>query len=688
MSNDNNNTPLASCTGRIMVVKDGKDGVGIKSADTVFCVYPTDQPEPSDDYEGWNTLYSKLTLVPSAYVWTAVKVTNTSNKSWLTGKRCLGKCEDFASIKELYALGDSNNNPPTEGWKETYSVVKGKWLWTKNELTLQNVAEKVYTTPVCIAYFAIDGINGTSFTPKGMANAHYASYKDYKETQQGPIPGEVYLIDSVADKYSDTIGPVCISYDKLVTGNEVIAIATEGDAYIIEKNLWVNNGEAWVDFGDIQGADGKPGKNAPWAVFSNNPVAFESDEKGKAKSDSKFVDLMVYLGTNIITKNCNITLEASSDANFDISKASLSNTNSDTATITINSEGIKTKNVGGYDISVPNSSLIVKVTYDDYVIKVTVNIVVDTSLVDGYFRTSIKGLEAQYTTMNKDISDQLEVHQSHIQANADAITHRVSEDTYNGDLEKTKSKFSEIEQRADKIEQSVTNLNNLTGEWEKSGIITNSNFSSMYSEAVASDGSIMKKAEMGTYVQKNDDGTLESGVKINADNININSEHEFRINGSHFYVSSTNFNVDKNGISYNDTEKSTSWSVGYSEDGLSMNFVNNDTSAVMHVDKDRGASLWMEKEKKSRAIYSNDYIGISANTTTADLLNYVIDFGIPNAYGVGYRRSTPKAGAIMEVLKSNNYLRFILAGLPKSSDDCTNGCQIYVENGFLKIKQE
>lgn len=659
---DNNNSPIASCTGRILVVKDGKDGVGIKSADAIFAVYSHKTSEPADDYEGWKSSFKDLVLLPDCYVWSALRVTNTDGKIWITGKRCLGSTSDFASIKQLYALGDSKNTPPTDGWSETYTPIKGKYLWAKNELTLQNVAVKIYTTPICIGYFATDGINGTSFNPKGTADAHYTNYKEYKDAQQGPIQGELYLIDTVTDKYPDIVGPVYITYDKLITGNEVISKTDKGDAYIINKDIWVNNGDAWVDFGDIQGPEGAAGKDAPWIVFSNNPVVFETNKEGKIDTSSKQVDMMAYLGKSIITKDCTFTLEASSGSSFDITKASLSNTDKDTATVNISSEGIAIKKVGDYEVPYPNSSLMVKVNYEDYVIKVTINIVTDTSLVDGYFRTSIEGLEAQYTEMETSVKDNsalLTLHQASISANAESIKHKVSQTDFDDQNKETSSKFSELNQTAAGISQRV--------------------------EAI--EGDHVTKAEISAFVKKNNDGTLESGVKINADNINIDSSHEFNINGNYFSVTSTNFNVGKSGISYNDTEKSTSWNVEYSDNGLKMNFTNNDTSAVMYASEDRGASLWMTKEKKSMAIYSNDYIGIFSAESAADQLNYVIDFGIPATYGVGYLRSTPRAGVIMEVLKKSDYLRFILAGLPKSDEECTNGGQIYVENGFLKIKQ-
>ena len=535
--------------GRITVIKDGKDGVGIKGADTIFAVYTSDSAEPADDYKGWKTLFSDLALLPDCYVWTAIKVTNTNDKTWLTGKRCLGSCKDFANITELYALGSSSKDAPTEGWKETYSPVKGYYLWAKNELTFQKCDEKRYTTPVCIGYFANDGINGTKFTPKGMANGHYSNYAAYKDAVQ-LIPGETYLVDTVTDKYSNTSGPVTITYDRLMTGNEVISVADEGDAYNVNGTLWVAVSNGWVDFGDIQGPGGDAGEDAPWVLVSTNPIVFESDDKGVAKSETKQVDVTVYLGSSIITQDCNIALVEQNDTNYDVTKASISGAGSERVTVSILSTGIKTKLVGGYDISCPNSSVALKITYQDYVIRATINIVVDTSLVDGYFRTSIKGIEAQYTKMETTVENNtalLTVHQSNIDANAEEIKTKVAQTDYDGDNKAREERFSAIEQKADSIEQTVTRINDLTGQWEKSGIVTKADFSTMYSEAVSSDGSIVKRSEIGTFVTKDADGNIESGVKINAENVNINAEHKLDIKGDFLTVNTTNFQLEEDG---------------------------------------------------------------------------------------------------------------------------------------------
>lgn len=510
-----NNSPIASCTGRILVVKDGEDGVGIKSADVVFAVYASNVAEPADDYEGWKTLFEQLTLLPDCYIWTAIKITNTNGKSWLTGKRCLGSSKDFADIKELYALGDSQVTPPTGEWKETYSPIKGKYLWSKNELTLQKVAEKVYTDPICIGYFGIDGINGMKFSIKGTAEGHFADSADIKNFAWG----NKFIVDK--DTKSEFAMNYPSVYTFLLTGNTSVK-AAEGDAYNIDGTLWVNNGKVWVDSGSIQGPAGEAGKDAPWILLSQNQVIFESNDKGQVESSSKMIDITVMLGDNIITADCSFDFIDSNNSKFNKDRATITNTKGETETITINSEGLATKMVGGYEIPYPNASLQLQITYEEYVIKAIINIIVDTSLVDGYFRTSIHGLEAQYTEMETNIKDNsalLALHQTSINANAESIKTKVSQTEFNDKNTENSNKFSELNQTATGISQRV--------------------------EAI--EGDHVTKAEISTFVKKNDDGTLESGVKINADNVNISSGHALNIQGNYLIVNTTNLKVDEKG---------------------------------------------------------------------------------------------------------------------------------------------
>lgn len=515
--------PLASCTGCIPVIKDGEDGIGIMDANVLFAISSSGSMPPEDTAD-WKDTYAELPFSLSSFLWACTRITYTNKTSKLTGKYCVGACKDLASVTELYALGDSNINPPSGGWSQKFTPTKGKWLWTKNELTFSN-GKMAETTPVCICYFGNDGVNGTKFTPKGTAYGHYtASSKMPKPSDD--IAGLLYLVDKVDNPLSPVNSP-CTAYWRSFSDNSYMLsydAAEEGDAYNVDGTLWVHNGTVWKDFGSIQGPKGDDGKDALWTILTPDAVMFESDDNGAVKASSKDVVIRVYRGREIVTSKCKFSILAASDSHFDVeSYAKLADSAVEgTKTLTINSKGIGTKTVAGINVSYPTSYVYLHITYDGNSFMATIKILVDTTAVDGYFRTSVKGLEAKYTSVETVVNNSaatLKTHETLIQANANEIKKRVTETTFNAGLDQIQSNVSNVDQKADKISQTVERIDNLTSEWYNSGVVTKANFLSMFSETLASDGTVMKRAEMSTYVQKDDNGYLQSGVKVKADNI-------------------------------------------------------------------------------------------------------------------------------------------------------------------------
>lgn len=80
---------------------------------------------------------------------------------------------------------------------------------------------------------------------------------------------------------------------------------------------------------------------------------------------------------------------------------------------------------------------------------------------------------------------------------------------------------SYILQTKDKIASVVANFDDNGNVTNSSGLVTTGNMSSMFSQYVDPKGEIVKKADIATFVKKDADGTLESGVKIEADKINF-----------------------------------------------------------------------------------------------------------------------------------------------------------------------
>lgn len=137
--------------------QNGKDGVGIKTADVVFKLSTSDTQQP--DNAGWVTLFSQLQLKERTYVWSCTRIELTNGTTTYTGKQCLGSSKDFVTITEQYAVGNSPTTAPTSGWGTTYTPTKELWLWTRNRMEWKN-GTYTYSTPLCVSYFSKDGDPG------------------------------------------------------------------------------------------------------------------------------------------------------------------------------------------------------------------------------------------------------------------------------------------------------------------------------------------------------------------------------------------------------------------------------------------------------------------------------------------------------------------------------------------------
>ena len=146
--------------------EDGKDGVGITSADVVFAQSKSNTNPPSDA-DVWKTNVKELPLV-DGYLWSGTKIvySNSNGKSVITGKYCIGSTRDYTDIEELYYLSDSGDKIPTNvTFHPSFKPEKGKYLWTCIRYRFKapsGSAENtnwVYSTPTCAGYFGDDGVS-------------------------------------------------------------------------------------------------------------------------------------------------------------------------------------------------------------------------------------------------------------------------------------------------------------------------------------------------------------------------------------------------------------------------------------------------------------------------------------------------------------------------------------------------
>lgn len=251
--------------------EDGKDGVGIKSADVVFCLSTSGTTPPADN-AGWVTLFKDLQLKENTYVWSCTKTVLTNGITSYTGKQCLGASKDFVSILELYALSSSGTTAPTSGWETTYKTEQGKWLWTKNRMQWTN-GSFTYTTPVCIGHFAKDGENGmdgayTDYsynisknkTSKNSSTAptdcYYSTWQDAPIATTETYPFLWMRMERKNDASDKSVSYVCVTGDKGDKGDKGDPgdNGTDGNGIASQESLFVaTDKKAVASYGSVSG---------------------------------------------------------------------------------------------------------------------------------------------------------------------------------------------------------------------------------------------------------------------------------------------------------------------------------------------------------------------------------------------------------------------------------------------------
>lgn len=217
-----------------------------------------------------------------------------------------GASVTILATKVSYQVSDSPTTIP-QSWKNSITDVKQTdakpYLWTKTEVHY-NVAGKD-TITYSVSYKGKDGTNGTSFTPKGMADNYFRRASDipsYTAEQHGKL----FIVDvaDVSSPYNVPDAPYVAQY-VLYDGSYRLAYehAEFGYGYNVGGHLYVANAEKWVDFGEIQGAKGDKGdpgtdgKDAINIVFSPAELVFDADENGNLKQSEKSAEIKVYRGT-------------------------------------------------------------------------------------------------------------------------------------------------------------------------------------------------------------------------------------------------------------------------------------------------------------------------------------------------------------------------------------------------------
>lgn len=399
----------------------GDDGVSVKSSDVVFGIGTKTQQPTS-----WITNFSDLVLEQGKYVWTCTKTILTSSSTPIyTGAYCLGECYDFAQVEELYALSDSSTNPPESGWNASYKVVKGKYLWSCVKVTY-NDANISYLNKKCVSYFPNDGVNGTKFTPKGTAYAHYSKASELPTPSIATV-NRRYLVD-VDDKSTPTRNTPCVCYYKNTT-TFMSDVAAEGDAYNIGGTLWVHDGKVWHDFGIVQGPKGDDGEDALNIELSVEKILFSYD-KNDFDPKSKIVTLIVRQGGNAI-KPSEYNVKIIAAQNFDINPGNnnISAVKKDTyCTITCYAKGVTfySYSYGNNEppVKYPASSCSIKIAVEYNGITYFKELSIEVSFVKMYggLNWDIEHLSSTYGKLTNGFDGTLVQMETRVNQNANKIT--------------------------------------------------------------------------------------------------------------------------------------------------------------------------------------------------------------------------------------------------------------------------
>ena len=436
----------------------GDDGVSVKSSDVVFAIGESKTTAPTTD---WITNFSGLTLESGKYVWTCTKTILTSSSTPIyTGAYCLGECYDFAQVEELYALSDSSTNPPSvENFASSYKVVKGKYLWSCVKVTYSGGSID-YLNIRCVNYFPTDGTNGTKFTPKGTAYAHYSKASELPTPSIATV-NRRYLVD-VDDKSAPAKNTPCVCYYKNTT-TFMSDVAAEGDAYNIGGTLWVHDGKVWHDFGSVQGPKGEDGQDALNIDLSTDRLLFRWE-------DENFVEK--YANVTLVARQGNAAIDASE---YSVKIISTKNYKSEMATIgttgktydlTFKADGIAmteyvyNKDVVGGErkIKYPASSCAIKlsVTYNGITYTKTIFIDVSFTKTYGDLTWNAEQLSSTFGKLTAGYDGTLAQMESKVTQNANNIALKVSQTYYDENNKKVDTRFSIIEQNVSDIKVEVS----------------------------------------------------------------------------------------------------------------------------------------------------------------------------------------------------------------------------------------
>lgn len=173
--------------------RDGKDGVGINSVNTYYALGDSLTVSPSDSKYIYDTLTDVVISTNSgSYVWSGDKIMYTNGNASLTGKYCIGKCSELASVTEQYGTSSSATTAPTS-WSDSYptSLSSGIYIWTRDKIVWKN-NDMTYSTAKKVGYISKDGELGFGFVASVERNGNF-SEAEWNDTYGKPGHNETWV---------------------------------------------------------------------------------------------------------------------------------------------------------------------------------------------------------------------------------------------------------------------------------------------------------------------------------------------------------------------------------------------------------------------------------------------------------------------------------------------------------------
>lgn len=213
----------------------GMDGTSVSVSKIEYGTSASAATEPSTYSQAAPT-----SITSGSWLWT--KTTYSDGATAVT-KSYVGRNGQngtgIASHSVYYGVSDSaSSQPPSSSWSQTAptSIASGKWLWTKTVIAYTDGTDSTSYSKAYVGTNGRNGQDGTSVTILG-------------------------------------------SYDTLAELRAAHPTGGTGDAYIVDGDLYVWDGSAWQNVGQIQGPPGQDGQDG-------TSVSIERIEYGTSSSAS------------------------------------------------------------------------------------------------------------------------------------------------------------------------------------------------------------------------------------------------------------------------------------------------------------------------------------------------------------------------------------------------------------------